>query len=313
MNWRIKGVTQKILSNIPGGVAVNDYLQASLGDLRNLDGNIHRKLSKDWVSVMKFMRDAGHTVTGKTMVEIGSGWYPTLPTAFYLAGAAAVHTFDLNRHMNPEKTLAMIRHLGQHLPMIAEASGCSLEAVSDRYERISDVSDLGTFLKIAGIHYHAPADATATGFADSSVDIVFSNSVFEHVPGWVIAKMMTEGNRILRTGGIAVHCVACNDHYAHFDRNISFVNFYRYSEKEWKRWNNDLNYQNRLRPSDFRQMTKAAGLDIVFEATAIRPGTREALQRLPIAPEFRHYSEEDLSATTINFIAMKAAQRRLAY
>ena len=48
----------------------------------------------------------------------------------------------------------------------------------------------------------AQADATSLPFRDASFDLVFNNSLLEHVPAW--AKVVTETARVLRRGGLYV-------------------------------------------------------------------------------------------------------------
>lgn len=304
MNWRVKGIVQKILALAPGGGRVNDWLQTALGDLRDFEGNVDRKLTGDWAGILAYLGEVGAEVEGRTILEIGTGWYPTLPVAFHLAGAGAIHTFDVVRHLDERKSFRMLRRLGRHLDLIAERGHVPRTAVEERYRRLLATRNLSQLLDAASIRYHAPADAASTGLPAASIDMVFSNSVLEHVPPAAIRLLLAENRRILRPGGWAVHCVACNDHYAHFDRSISFINFLRFNERQWWWWNNRLNYQNRLRAPDFLRLAEEQELRVVFEARAVRPGTREALKTLPLAPEFRHYSPEDLVATTVDFVAV---------
>ena len=117
--------------------------------------------------------------------------------------------------------------------------------------------------------------------------------------------MMQEASRVLKNDGLMVHAVACNDHYAHFDRSISFVNFLAFNEEQWKLWNNPIQFQNRMRAPEFLDIARGCGFRIVHEARAVRPGTREALRTMRIAREFEHFSTEDLAATTVDFVARK--------
>ena len=267
MNWRVKGIVQKVLSATPGGVQVNDWLQRTAGGLRNFDDHIAGKL-EDYRIIVSHMEEAGVPVKGARCMEIGTGWIPVLPVCLLRDGAAQCITLDLNRHLDEKLTR---RFAGNN------------EALA--------------------IDYRAPADATATGLPDNSVDVVFSNSVLEHVPREIILRMMQETRRILRPGGIAVHSVGCNDHYRHFDKTISPVNYLRYSDRQWRLWNNDLQYQNRLRPQDFLEIVRQAGLEIVMKKSNSIP---EAIKDLPIADEFRRYSPEQLAAVSLDFVARKS-------
>ncbi len=76
---------------------------------------------------------------------------------------------------------------------------------------------------------------------------MFSNSVLEHVDPGLLHALLAESRRGIGAHGVSVHAVACNDHYAHFDRTIAFVNDLQFDDAAWSRWNNPLNHQNRLR------------------------------------------------------------------
>ena len=178
--------------------------------------------------------------------------------------------------------------------------------VQDRYNTLASCGTLDALLSAAHIEYLAPADATRlVSIPHSTFDLVYSNSVLEHVPRDVIISMMQEASRVLKNDGLMVHAVACNDHYAHFDRSISFVNFLAFNEEQWKLWNNPIQFQNRMRAPEFLDIARGCGFRIVHEARAVRPGTREALRTMRIAREFEHFSTEDLAATTVDFVARK--------
>jgi len=292
MNWRIKGVVQKALSTIPGGTALNDVLQRTVGGLRNFEQNVATKVNGDWVVLAGHMRELGVPLAGKRYMEIGTGWYPTLPVCFQLAGAAEVISYDLQRHLNERLTERMWRALEAHLPAIA-ATGQPIDEVRAAYA------------KRAPFDYRAPADATASKLPDNSVDVVFSNSVLEHVPRGVIRLMMQEAYRVLRPGGLSIHSVNCADHYAYFDKSITFMNYYQFTEKDWQFWNNDLQYQNRMRPKDFIDLSEQAGLKTVLAKHKPRPDLLETLPAVKLAPEFQKYPPEQLACTSVDFVGQK--------
>lgn len=308
MDWRLKGVLQKTLSALPGGTALNSRLQLRMGDLRNFEKNVDMKVTGDWATLMSYLHRAEVPVDGLDILEIGSGWHPALPLCFSLAGARSCRTYDIVRLMDPQLTFRMLSRLEAHLPRIAQAAGINQQRVHWAWAELKSASTLEDLLKRARVEYRAPGDARSTGLPDASIDLVYSNSVLEHVRPDILPGLMREAMRILRPGGVVAHCVACNDHYAHFDRAISFVNFLKYNSAEWSRWNNDLNYQNRLRKSDFLRVATDAGLHVVQVNTTVRKGVREALANMKIAPEFAAYSAEDLETTSVDFIARKPDQ-----
>jgi SAM-dependent methyltransferase len=309
MHWRLKGLAQKCLSSLPKGQSLNDRLQRRFGGLRHPERNIVGKL-EDWKLSLRYLRDCGFSVLGSTLLEIGTGWYPTLPICFSLAGAKRVITYDIVRHIDADLTFRMIGALESHLDSIAEACGSPADEVHDRYRELLQTKNIHALLKCARVEFCAPADAGATKLAPDSIDLVYSNSVMEHVPKATIRDLMCESRRVLRPDGLALHNVACNDHYAHFDPGISFVNYLQYNESQWCKWNNSLQYQNRLRAPEFLDLAMEAGLEVIYKRIFVRPGTREALTTFEIAPEFRRFSREDLAVTTVDFIARKPRTQR---
>jgi SAM-dependent methyltransferase len=302
MNWRIKALTQKGLSHMPCGGALNTYLQRYLGGLRHFDQEVEGKIG-DWLLAMEYIHEVGASVENADMVEIGTGWFPTLPVCFALAGMNSCETYDLNPQLHPKMTFAMLRLLGGHIPRIAGCARRPITAVRQDYEYLMGSRSLGELLGRARIRYHAPADASQTGLNDNSVDLVFSNSVLEHIPQHTIVNLFRESQRFLKPGGLAVHAVNCGDHYAYFDKKISAINYLQYSSAEWRLWNNDLLFQNRLRPRDFLEIAKQTQFDILTTKQKLNAKLSACLGRMKIAPEFAEYAREELACTTIDFVA----------
>lgn len=308
MDWRIKGVIQGALSRVPGGVALNDALQRAAGGRRDESRHIDIKFEADWLVQMRVLNELGLRVQGRDLLEIGTGWLPVFPLCFALAGARRCYTVDLNHHLNPAVVPAALRELERHLPAIASAAGDEPAAVRQRWQRLVGAGDGNDILRAAGIDYHAPADASATGLPDASIALVFSNSVLEHVSAAVLLPLMRESARVLERDGLSLHSVNCGDHYAYFDRAITPINYLRYSDDEWRKWNNDLLYQNRLRPVDFVQAAREAGMDVLLDWHTPRAELVARFGQIPIAPEFRHYPVEQLCCTSVTFAARATAK-----
>ena len=311
MDWRIKGVVQGLLSRVPAGEALNDGLQRLMGGRVDPAKHIDMKFEGDWLVLMRVLRELKFEVPGQTLMEVGTGWLPVLPLCFALCGAREVHSYDLNRHLSQAAVPGVLRRLGLHLKALSQACGQTEAEVRERHEWLSAAAVIVgqehaagvRILELAGIQYHAPADATCTGLPDQSVSLVFSNSVLEHVGASVLGPLMAESKRLLTPHGLALHSVNCGDHYAYFDRAITPLNYLRFTNSQWQRWNNDLLYQNRLRPSDFTALAQREGLKVVHQ---IQTERKDLLAKIPIdqiAPEFRHYDARDLCSTSVTFAA----------
>lgn len=305
MHWRIKGIVQKLLGVMPHGAPVHHVLQRKLGGLRAFGAECDSKV-EDFRLMVGHLRTAGIEVQGARLVEIGTGWYPAFPVCLFLLGAARIETFDLNRHLRPELVSALIARLEGHLPGLAELGRVSVDEVRARHRTLASAFARGLGLEEAGagqIIYRAPADAARTGLPDGSVDVVFSNSVLEHVPPPAIEGLFAEARRILSPAGAMFHSVNCGDHYAHFDRRIHQLHYLRYPEARWRFWNNAFLYQNRLRACDFTALARAAGFAVEIDTSHARPERLRQLDAMGIAACFGHYTREQLAVTSIDFVA----------
>jgi SAM-dependent methyltransferase len=256
---------------------------------------------------MGYLSNVGFRVSGARLMEIGTGWHPVLPLCFFLAGARSIATFDIVRLLGKTEAFRLLDSLDMHVPKIAQLTGESSATVHARLMELRSSRNLSELLGKSHIEYFAPADGRVTGLKPDSIDLVYSNSVLEHIPREVISGLMEESYRVLKPGGLAMHNVGCNDHYAFFDKSISFVNFLQYGEREWRLWNNRIQYQNRLRAPEFVDLAIQAGFEVISEKTHVRPGTLEALASLRIAPQFDRFSRDEVAATTVDFIGRKPA------
>ncbi len=307
MHWRIKGLIQKALGPLPGGEALHYHLQRRFGGLQDFHKELATKVD-DWRIMVGHLRNAGIVISRSHFFEIGTGWYPTFPFALYLAGARRITTYDLNRHLQNDLVRAAVKELGGFLPLIAEESGADLADVQARYQALASSLDAGADLSEAAggcIRYSAPADAAATAFADGEVDVVFSNSVLEHVPPDVIIAMYRESMRILAPGGIMFHSVNCGDHYAYVDSKVHQLNYLRYSDRAWKLWNNDFLYQNRMRAHEFVEGAAGMGFGIELDTSTARANRLEQLAAMKVDSRFAQVPPERLCITSVDFIARK--------
>lgn len=302
MNWRIKGLAQGTLSLLPSGARINDLLQRTIGGLSDFEANVEMKVTEDWKVLMSHMTELGVNPRGLKYVEVGTGWYPTLPLCYSLAGAQSCTTFDLTRHMNSKLTFRMVEVLSKKLPTIADASGRTFEEVFADYSRIAKCTAIQELLQSARIEYLAPADAAQTGLPSSSIDVVYSNSVLEHLPVDTLRAIMRESRRILKPSGLCMHSANCGDHYAYFDRKITAINYLKYSSKQWRLWNNSLLFQNRLRPQDFLEIAEQEGFSIILAKFKPKQELLQAISKMKIAPEFCQYPLDQLACTSIDFV-----------
>jgi hypothetical protein len=307
VDWRLKGTIQKVLGYVPGGGRIHYMLQRRAGGLTDFGRECDIKVD-DWRLMMGHLRTAKIPLEGATLVEIGTGWYPTFPFCLYLAGAGHVFTYDLNRLLKWGMVEQLADRLQAHVGLIAKESGKPLGEIQAKQQALVTAIERGMSIATATagvVDYRAPADASATQNLPGSIDVVFSNSVLEHVPGPVIEAIYTESMRMLRPGGIMFHSVNCGDHYAYTDRTINQLHYLQFSERDWARWNNAFLYQNRLRAKDFTDMARAAGFAIELDTSRASKERLSQLDAIKVDPSFARYTREQLAITSIDFIARK--------
>ena len=230
------------------------------------------------------------------MLELGTGWYPIVPIGLALAGAEGVTTLDVSSLTDADRTRRTLElyavwldsgRLSSALPGID--AGLAEKALSAARE--AGTASARDLLARVGVRALV-GDGRATGLPDGAIELVVSNNTFEHIPPAVLQAIMAELRRVAAPGAVMDHFVDISDHYAHFDRSISEFNYLRYPPRAWRLFNNRLQYQSRLRASDYRRLVEHAGFVVVAEEA--QRGAVEELAGVPLAPQFRHYAQDDL-------------------
>src|SRR5690242_8370901 len=142
MNWRVKGMIQKVLGYVPAGEDLHHWLQMRGGGLANFARECDVRVD-DWRLMAGHLKTVGVPIAGSRFIEMGTGWYPTLPFGLFLGGAKQVITIDLNRHVRPELVRALGERLVEHLPLIAEKSGRTLDQVRSAHAAMKMALDKG--------------------------------------------------------------------------------------------------------------------------------------------------------------------------
>jgi len=153
-----------------------------------------------------------------------------------------------------------------------------------------------------GIEYRAPFDASHTGFAPNSIDVILTTSVFEHVPAAICATIFEECRRIISPDGIMRHTIDYSDHYAHADPSITSYNYLRYSETVWRLMSPGIHYQNRLRTPDFLHFFLSSGFKVVICDEWM--GATEEFPEVNIHQSFARYSRQQLMTLGAHFLVV---------
>lgn len=308
MKWTTKALIQRTLSRTPAGGTVYFWGQKWFGGYRHF--TIDQKVQQGMV-LAESLFQSGQTFSGRRTVEIGCGWTPVVPLLFWMYGQEECHTYDVSRLLRRSLMLETVRQIGEFHGLDRDLpDGEHRERLRKRAAILADLARLraatGDILARCSIVYHAPHDASATGLANGSIDVVYSNTVLEHIPEEALAGLFAEAHRVLRPGGHMLHLIDLSDHFSHGDPTISSINFLRFSEASFSKYNTTFLYQNRLRSHQWRRIFEDSGFEIRVWQEIRDAGIRSLLPRFPLDRAFAHLSEEELCIGSIRVVATRA-------
>jgi hypothetical protein len=297
VRWLAKAALQNTISVLPRSVELNGVLQRyGTGSIVMTPERVVSKLARVGGRHLDHHRRFGtRPLEETTVVEIGTGFAPSLPVGLYLAGAAAVHTFDIARLTNA----ARISDLLVQVAAAADAGTLERECpwvLPARLIHVRELAadppvDLDALLAAMGITYHV-GDATRSGLAPGTAGLFVTNNVFEHVPAEAILALLGEAHSTGSPAALISHHIDLRDHYAKFDRSVGVYNSLRFSSRQWRYLNSRMEPQNRLRHSDYLQLIDEAGFELLLDDS--RRGSDAHFAAVRPSAEFRRYGEDDL-------------------
>lgn len=299
--WKLKILIQFVLSHIPFGEEINHFFQ-----------RIHRNSKKrmnytqlqipEFCKSLKMLREMVN-LENAVIVEIGTGWCP-VATMLLAISNATIYSYDHIRHVRFNLIGEMLSVLENNTSMIADSLGISENRVRERLSEFQKAQSLEELFNRANIHYIAPGDAANSGLPASSVDIVYSYAVLEHVPEAVILNLIKEAKRVLKASGCFYALIGLHDHYASFDKSISKVNFLKYPEWLWAFWvKNNISYHNRLRECEYINVLKENGAVVKKINHEIDSKDLALCRTIALDARFRNMTPEECAVTKTEIVA----------
>jgi SAM-dependent methyltransferase len=300
--WQIKCVIDSCKAMVPFGDRLRSIkyrLKPYAPHPLNNEWTIKQGLLQvEWMSAIR-------SLEGASVLEVGSGWQPLIPALYSLAGAGRVYLTDLNRLCVPASFHSALQSLRAYKKLILERIPIGEKAFDEAlaWEPEDGLEEGFRRLRLV---YLAPCDCRRLRLPASSLDVVTSRAVLEHIPPDVIQDIFHESFRLLKPDGLACHIIDNSDHWQHVDTRISRINFLKFSDFAFKlTCINSLNYQNRLRHSEYRRMFLNSGFTLLRDEPDVDSASLAMLNTLPIISRFRTFTREDLAATTSHFVARK--------
>ncbi len=295
-HWIIKSFLHRTISWLPHRHWWNRRLQSLTGSIELSDAAFERKLGECKHQLESLRQYAPEVPRDFSAVDLGTGWYPIMPIGYFLCGAKETHSYDISPLLERGRLAVLLGSF------IAYADGGKLDQMLPEWqkERLETLRTLvpsamqeepAVLLGKLGIRIHVQ-DAQSTGLQSSSVDFLTSSGVLELIPLPVLQGIMKEFARVASPTALLFHRINLRDDYAVFDKGIPPLHFLRFSDRAWSWLGSGINPLNRLRIPTYRDLFQETGWKVVCEENIV--GTQEDLRRVPLAKEFRNYSEADL-------------------
>ena len=117
-----------------------------------------------------------------------------------------------------------------------------------------EVNSFETLQSSYNISYKAPHNLNDIIKNKKSFDMCITTTALEHFTLSDIEDFLLKLKKILRKDGFISSAIDYSDHYSHTDKNIGPLNFLKYTQNNWAKYNNSYLYQNRLRHRDYEKL-----------------------------------------------------------
>lgn len=223
----------------------------------------------------------------KVCIEIGSGWLPIFPYLLLAEGKVEdVYTYDVNAHYNPSKIAKLNDHFVEQYQL--------------------DPSRFNGQYKLhKNVHYFPKTSVEDAPL--EKVDLILSRFVLEHVPPLMIDSFHRTFTHGLSSGSYVLHLISPSDHRAYSDKSLSLYDFLKYSQQEWDEIQTKFDYHNRLRLPQYLKIFKEHFEVIHVEYNSCKEESEQfqKFKKLNIHSDYQSYSEEELTAGSINVLLKK--------
>lgn len=297
--WQTHCTKNTLMTMLPWQHQLRRFKRRVFGLAQRID---ERSVYAGGFDQIALLRDAGLTMQGLDILEIGSGWFPVIPLMMRIAGARTIILTDEHALLDLQTLDITVAFLLERKADLAQRLNISVAEIEDKL-RIPQ-GNLDDALAAMGITYAVPFDYQR---ADVQVDVIISHTVLEHISPQLIVELMRDVRRVLRPNGLILHGIDHSDHRANVDSRLSRIDFLRYSDRVWRMLCiHPQDYTNRLRHSDYVAMFKAGGFEIVSEDAHPDPTCRAA--NVPLAARFWKMDRDDV-ATLWSIIVMRRKLR----
>jgi len=306
MGWRLKSAQFKLLSALPGGPGLYNFLQEHVTRSTVATGlQIGHKVSVglDFWAWLQAQGRSGQ-LTGGRLLDYGSGWHPTIPLLWYAFGNNWQTLVDITPNMDARKVNDAIKLFREIVSALNWSGRPWLKRLPEA--RAITGRQAGAALSHLGIEYCAPYRSVLRDRPEQ-YDVMICTQVMYYISKPALATLLKELYSCLKPGGLfhaTIHFVG--QFRDPFSRHGQYEHL-SYSPETWEHWiNSSLMSFNRLKGPDYRGAIEQAGFKLrEFRLTAPTDADLAELRRARVHPCFSHYSEQNLAARGVFLVAEK--------
>ncbi len=303
--WKQKAIVQKTISFLPFGNKINYLFQkyVTKGVYLN-DEYFYDRLSHATSHLSAFSKYCEKAAPASSL-EIGTGWYPIVPLAFFLSGTDKIYSVDISMLTNKERLKTTFDRfmdcqkaakLKDYIKVLPDRWAIFTE-IYDQYDKLN----FEEILKKINLIYLIE-DARKLSLPDNSVELINSNNTFEHIYPNILKPIIKDFIRVLdKENGIMSHFIDMSDHFAHFDKTINIYNFLQFSDSKWSWIDNSIQPQNRLRYQDYLNMYQELSLPVT--EFSLRAGNLQELETVKLDKKYNSFKAEELAISHCHLIS----------
>ena len=243
INWKFKSFIYKLLYIFKLKKTLF-FIQKKITKRAKVDIN---EAKFYWLDHLKYLK----TYKSEKIIEFGAG--KSLEQNIFLS-------YKSNRKFN-QTLIDVSNMIDINLFNIASEQISKLLNVN-REPFVKSIEEIKKFYNIT---YLAPCTMEEINKKELSFDACISSSTLEHLPLDVLKNNFHILKSTIKKDGIISVVIDYSDHYSHTDNKIGPLNFLKFSNNKWKKYNTSFLFQNRFRHQDFRNIFLKMGYNIIAE------------------------------------------------
>ncbi len=294
--WIAKAIVQKSISFLPYKHRINYFFQKYITKgVSFTDDYFYDRLIRAKNHIDGYNRHSSKMIPECTL-EIGTGWYPTVPISMYLMGSLKIYSVDISMLTSLERIKITIEKF-----IVANDNGTLKEYINFDDKRMCslihlykmyDNYTLSQVLEYLNIIYLI-GDARKMNLESDTIDLITSNNTFEHIYLDKLLPILIEFERVLKKGGVSSHFIDLCDHFSYLDKEITIYNFLKFSDFQWQIIDNNIQPQNRARYFDYQKLFQEIRVNVVEKV--LNKGNHSLLANTPLNKKYLQHSMDELA------------------